>query len=165
MRVGDVLDASHQRQHLQSCVMCADRVQGMSAIDPLPDQKGRVYLTSYREYGRYYASLSHYGDLYQVEPLGELVVSLEDRFETWTAQAARIVAVYARAVRLTDGQRAALMKRWIAADAHADGWAGKLEAMSVADRRALLDETMRQLWAQGREIARESACRARSGST
>lgn len=156
LRPGQILDASHARNHLSCCPVCADRAAGVSGMDPLPGQADRVYLTADREYARYYASLVHLGDLYQVEPIGDLLISQEDRFPTWTAASAVVTAVYARSVRLTDGQRRALMKRWTEADAHADGWAEGLAALSPADRSALHRRTMNRLWGEAEKIAREA---------
>lgn len=75
-----------------------------------------MYLTTDREYARFYASLYGRGDLYRVEPVGDVTVSVEDHFPTWTAAAARVTAVYARAVLLTWTQRRALQRTWKAAD-------------------------------------------------
>lgn len=155
-RPGQLLDASHARNHLDCCPVCADRRAGTTALDPLPGQADRIYLTADREYARYYASLVHLGDLYQVEPVGALEISHEDHFATWTAPAAVVTAVYARAVRLSDGQRRALAKRWLAADAHADGWAQNLAGLSTADRRNLHRRNMDQLWEQAHAIARQA---------
>ncbi|GAB3376370.1 hypothetical protein GCM10027360_53240 [Amycolatopsis echigonensis] len=52
------------------------------------------------------------GDLYRVEPVGDVDPSTEDPFDTWTVAAARVVSVYDRAVRLTNGQRRRLLARW-----------------------------------------------------
>lgn len=160
LRIGQTLDASHGHRHLDACPLCRDRLAGTPvALDPLPDQPGRVYLTSDREYARYYASMAHRGDLYQIEPVGELVPSTEDRFPTWTAQAAVVTAVYARAVLLTNTQRKALLKRWTHADAVADGWADDLEALSPADLRRLHKASFDQINRQARAIAQEAARR------
>lgn len=78
-----------------------------------------VYLTTDREYARHYASLWGRGDLYRVEAVGDLTRSTEDTIETWTAPAARVLAVYDRAVLLTWSQRRALGRRWATADAAA----------------------------------------------
>lgn len=165
LRIGQTLDASHGHRHLSSCPLCHDRLAGTAvALDPLPGQPGRIYLTTDREYARYYASLAHYGDLYQVEAVGELVVSDEDRFPAWTAQAAVVTSVYARAVLLTDGQRKALLKRWLAADAVADGWADDMAALSPADLRRLHRSNFQQVRKKGYEIAREAARRSMHAS-
>jgi hypothetical protein len=86
-------------------------------VDPLSRVHDRVYLSADREYARHYASLYGYGDLYRVEPLGDVQRSTEDSFETYLAAQARVLAVYARAVLLTASQRRALDRAWAAADA------------------------------------------------
>jgi hypothetical protein len=86
-------------------------------IDALAREEGRVYMTTDREYARHYASLWGRGDLYRVEPVGDLRRSEEDTVESWTAPAARVLAVYDRAVLLTWSQRRALLRKWTAADA------------------------------------------------
>lgn len=158
LRVGDTITPQvGQRRHVAGCPTC-DARQGNAtgtgtAIDPAPHRPDRVYLTPDRAYARYYASLTGRGDLYVVEPLGDLEPSAEDTLPTATAPAARIVAVYDRAVRLTDGQRRALLRRWIEADAIADGWDDLYLAMSPADRRALEERQWRTNLAVARRIA------------
>jgi sugar lactone lactonase YvrE len=80
-----------------------------------------VYLTPVREYARYYASLWGRGDLYRVEPVGDVVRSVEDTIETWMAPAARVLSVPDRAVLLTMSQRRRLWRMWTAADTSAAG--------------------------------------------
>jgi hypothetical protein len=75
-----------------------------------------VYVTTDREYARFHASKFWLGDLYVVEPVGELEPSTEDPFPSWKAPAARVLTVYTKAVRLTDGQRRTLANRWKRAD-------------------------------------------------
>lgn len=145
LRPGELIDAHHDR-HWNDCVTCRERAAGISQIDAPNGRPGKVYITTDREYARHYASLAGYGDLYQVEPVGELELSTEDRFETFTCDAARVTAVYDRAVMLTDSQRRKMMRRWIEADARHDGWLDRLEAMSPADRRRYEDKQMAQLW-------------------
>jgi hypothetical protein len=73
-------------------------------------------MTTSREYARHYASLWGRGDLYRVEAVGPMARSTEDTMPTWTAPAARVLAVYDRAVLLTWSQRRALLRQWTAAD-------------------------------------------------
>lgn len=115
LNLGDLVLPGHDR-FVDGCPTCEARKAGTSPIDPLPAQQGRVYVTTDREYARFYASMFPRGDLYVVEPLGELVASDEDRFPSWTAEAARVRSVYDRYVQLTPKQRRALLKRWTAAD-------------------------------------------------
>jgi hypothetical protein len=73
-------------------------------------------MTDDRAYGRFYASKYPVGDLYRVEPVGELQESTEDPFPTWHAASAVVVSVAERAVRLTPAQRRTLLNRWRRAD-------------------------------------------------
>lgn len=84
-------------------------------VDPPSAQKA-VYVTTDELYARWYAARSGNGDLYEVTPIGELTPSPEDHFPTWTCQAAKIVAVRKRNVRLTYEQRRDLLHRWKEAD-------------------------------------------------
>lgn len=116
---GDLLLPGHERKVHEGCAVCEARTKGQHAgIDP-PSAKRAVYLTSDKEYARHYASLYGRGDLYSVEPVGELTPSAEDHFPTWTVEAARVVAVYQRAVLLTWSQRRSLFRRWTKADERA----------------------------------------------
>ncbi|MFI6594921.1 hypothetical protein ACIBHX_01665 [Nonomuraea sp. NPDC050536] len=102
---------------VDGCKICDAHKAGMShAFDPLTQYQDRVYVTTDREYARFYASKYPKGDLYSVVPVGELVVSDEDRFPTWTAPEARVVGVYDRYVQLSPKQRRTLMRRWERAD-------------------------------------------------
>lgn len=121
LRVGDLLQPGHKRRSHPGCAICAARERGESVggMDP-PSAREAVYVTASKEYARYYASLWGRGDLYVVEPVGDLTPSEEDHFPSWTCPTARVVAVYQRAVLLTMTQRRALWRLWTAADeAHA----------------------------------------------
>lgn len=120
--VGDLIVPGHQRKPVAGCAFCEARAAQAAggatpALDPLALHGDRVYLSTDREYARHYASLYGYGDLYRVEPLGDVQRSTEDSFETYLAASARVLAVYARAVLLTASQRRALDRAWAAADA------------------------------------------------
>lgn len=125
LRPGDVIVPS-PRKTVDGCAVCAAHAAGKTltvdghAVDPANGQPDRVYLTSDRHYAKFYASKWVYGDLYRVEPVGELTWSTEDPFPTWTAGSARVVAVYERAVRLTDRERRRLLERW--PDPGTAGW-------------------------------------------
>lgn len=119
LRAGDLIEPGHERKVHDGCAWCAARAELPPSADGLALQVGRVYLTPERVYARYYASLYGRGDLYRAEPVGELVRSTEDTFETWTATAARVVAAVDRAVLLTQGERRRLYRLWGAADAAA----------------------------------------------
>jgi hypothetical protein len=117
LRPGDLVQPGHTRT-VPDCPICQARANGHTltlnghAIDPATGRPDRVYLTTDREYARFYASMALLGDLYRVEPIGDLEPSTEDPFNTWMAPAARITAVYDRAVRLTTAQRRRLLARW-----------------------------------------------------
>jgi hypothetical protein len=123
LRPGDLIQPGRERRQHDGCVFCEARASGSavmapdgSPIDAPTGRPDRVYMTSDRDYARFYASLYGYGDLYRVEPVGDVEPSTEDHFDTWCAPAARVVAVVDRAVRLTPGQRRALDRKWTAAD-------------------------------------------------
>lgn len=126
LRPGDLLIPGQERRHHDGCPYCEARQaqaagSDMPTLDPLSHRPDRVYLTSVREYARFYASLYGRGDLYRVEPLdsAEIEPSAEDHFPAWTAPAARVLAVYDRAVLLTWAQRRRLLRDWTEADARA----------------------------------------------
>jgi hypothetical protein len=113
---------------VDGCAICEAKARGEQPrvpgipgiVDPLTGRPDRVYVTTDREYGRFYASKHWLGDLYTIEPVGDLGPSTEDHFPTWSVPAARVLTVYDRAVRLTPGQRRTLSNRWERADlAHA----------------------------------------------
>ncbi|WP_324787068.1 hypothetical protein [Streptomyces sp. H51] len=122
LKPGDLL-TSHPPYVVAGCTVCRAGAQGQTAtmgdgqaVDPSTGRPDRVYITTDREYARFYASRYWYGDLYTVEPVGELELSAEDPWPTWCVPAARVVSVYTRAVQLTPHQRRTLMRRWAAAD-------------------------------------------------
>ena len=65
-----------------------------------------MYVTTDREYARLYAFGVPRGDLYRVEPIGELIETTgrQDHAPSWAAPAARVIAVYERFVHLTPKQ-------------------------------------------------------------
>lgn len=116
LRVGDLIEPGHDRRVHEGCTWCASRPELPAERDGLPRRPDRVYLTTERWYAQYYASLFGRGDLYQVEPIGDLERSTEDNVESWTAPAARIIAVLDRAVLLTPSQRRRIALLWGRAD-------------------------------------------------
>lgn len=116
LRPGDLIEPGHARHVFDGCTWCAARPELPATQDGLPEHDDRVYLTPVRAYARYYASLYGRGDLYQVEPVGDLVPSMEDNVETWTAPAGRIIAALDRAILLTPGERRRLYRMWGQAD-------------------------------------------------
>ena len=121
LRPGDLIQAGHDRPSHDGCPWCQGRELQASGgpvptIDTLATHQDRVYLTPVREYASHYASLVGRGDLYRVDPVGELLHSSEDTIETWTAPTARVLAVVERAVLLTPTQRRRLLRIWTSAD-------------------------------------------------
>lgn len=118
LRLGGLIEPGHERQALDGCAYCEARAKGQThnGIDGPSEHPGRVYLTTEREYARYHASLYGRGDLYRVEPIGELERSTEDTIPTWHAPAARVIGIYDRAVLLTWSQRRRLNRLWSEAD-------------------------------------------------
>lgn len=120
--VGDIVRAGHERRAHDGCPWCEARAAGAAGpgdIDGPSLRSGRVYLTTSRLYAKHYASLWGRGDLYRVEPVGDVEPSSEDTIETVTASAARVLSVYERAVLLTMSERRRLLREWSAADAEA----------------------------------------------
>lgn len=122
LQPGDLI-TPHPPNVVDGCAVCAAKaagrqphVPGLGVVDPLTERPDRVYITSDREYARFYASKYPTGDLYLVRPVGVLEASTEDPFPTFVVPAARVVTVYSRAVRLTERQRRTLTNRWTRAD-------------------------------------------------
>lgn len=86
----------------------------LDAVDP-PTGRKAVYVTTDWGYARWYAARSQ-GDLYVVEPIGELERSDEDPFASWTCSSARVVKVVERRVRLDRKDRREMLRRWKQAD-------------------------------------------------
>lgn len=113
LRPGDLITAGHAAErHVAGCSICASHAEGKTTAIDLLTPEGRVYVTSDREYARYYASRAVKGWLYVVEPIGEVSPSDEDMFPSWWCEQARVVSVYDRAVVLTHKQRRRLFERW-----------------------------------------------------
>jgi hypothetical protein len=117
LRPGDLLMPGHARKQHEGCPWCEARANGGAHLGlDGPSQVEAVYFTPIRLYAKFHASLYGYGDLYRVEPVGEIKLSFEDTVETWTAPAARVLSVYDRAVLLTDTERRKLNRLWAEAD-------------------------------------------------
>lgn len=117
LKVGDLLLPGHSRKKHDGCKWCEARENGEAhlGIDG-PSQRDEVYFTPNRLYAKFHASMYGRGDLYRIEPIGEVTRSTEDSFETYTAPGAEIVSVYERAVLLTWTERRRLDREWAAAD-------------------------------------------------
>lgn len=129
MRSGDLIRPGHDRREHDGCPWCAARSEGVAgpgALDPPSARQDRVYLTTSRLYARFYASLYGRGDLYQVEPVGDLEQSLEDfgAAEAWCAPAARVLVALDRAVLLTWGERRRIAREWGSREWMGSQWAG-----------------------------------------
>lgn len=117
LKVGDTLEPGHSRKQHDGCPWCEARANGEAHLGlDGPSQRPEVYFTPSRLYARFHASMYGYGDLYRVEPIGEVTQSDEDSMESFTAPQARVVAVIDRAVRLTMRERRKLDAEWAAAD-------------------------------------------------
>lgn len=120
--VGDLIEPHEPKFH-EGCPDCEANQRGESTpISPVTQHPDRVYVTSDRLYGRHYSSKWWLGDLYRVVPVGAVEKSTEDRFPTWKCEAAKVVAVVERAVRLSDAERRRLFRRWTVADRVAAGF-------------------------------------------
>ena len=117
-RIGDLIEPGHTRRTHDGCPWCAARETGDAflGIDGPSGHEDRVYATTNRLYAKHYASLWGRGDLYRVEPVGELAASTEDSIETFTATALRVASIYERAVLLTMSERRRLAREWGSAD-------------------------------------------------
>lgn len=117
LKVGDILQPGHSRKQHDGCPWCLARENGEAHLGlDGPSQRAEVYFTPNRLYAKFHASMYGYGDLYRVEPIGEVTRSSEDSLESYTAPSARIVSVYERAVQLTWTERRRLDREWAAAD-------------------------------------------------
>lgn len=120
--VGDLIEP-HEPKYHDGCAMCeAIRRGEHHPASPLTGRPDRVYVCASSLYARHYSSKWILGDLYRVIPLGTVEVSGEDRFATWTCEAAKVVSVVERAVRMSDAQRRRLLRRWTVADRVAAGF-------------------------------------------
>ena len=88
-------------------------------MDP-PTAERAVYVTTIPLYALWYAARSGNGDLYLVEPVGEVTPTEEDHFASFTCESARVVSVLRRRVFLTPKERARIMLRWQRADRRAE---------------------------------------------
>lgn len=88
-------------------------------IDPPRAKSDAVYITASADYATWYAARSR-GDLYEVAPVGPVTASTEDHFPSWTCEAATILRVIRREVRLTRTERRRIAHQWKKADRRAD---------------------------------------------
>ena len=107
-RVGDLIEP-HETKHDDDCEWCRQRLDENHEPD-------RVFATTFRLYARYYASKWGQGSVYVVEPVGEMVPSDADPFETYHAPAFRVVRLEAVSVTLDMTERRRLYRLWGEAD-------------------------------------------------
>lgn len=113
LQVGDLIQPGHSRDDRHpGCPFCEARKAGTASIDLPSARADRVYFTTHRLYAKFHASLYGHGDLYRVEPVGEVERSAEDLFPSFVAPAARVLVVFAREVLLTPGERTAIYLEW-----------------------------------------------------
>ena len=119
LRIGELIEPGHNRKVHAGCPWCEARAKGeaFAGIDGPSHETERVYFTTHRLYAKHYASLWGRGDLYRIEPVGEVEQSAEDSIESFTAPALRVVSILDRAVLLTMTERRRLFREWGQADA------------------------------------------------
>lgn len=118
LRAGDTISPGHSRKAHDGCPWCEARTRGEAhgGVDGPSVRDDLVYATPNRLYAKHYASLWGRGDLYRVEPVGDLERSREDSVESWMAPALRVASVLDRAVLLTPSERRRLWREWGKAD-------------------------------------------------
>ena len=118
LREGDLIEPGHDRKQHDGCPWCEARANGGAylGMDGPSHHQDRVYATTSRLYARFHASLYGHGDLYRVEPVGDLLRSTEDTVDSYHALQFRVAGVLDRAVLLTNSERRRLWREWEAAD-------------------------------------------------
>ena len=99
----------HEAKRVDGCPWCESGADDSHRPD-------RVFATTMRLYGRYYASKWIRGTLYIVRPNDDMEPSAEDPFETYCAPSFTVVSVCEREIELTMGQRRRLLRLWKEAD-------------------------------------------------
>jgi len=109
-RPGDII-LPHPTHHRPDCDWCASGTDD----NHLPD---RVFATTDRLYGKFYASKLVRGWLYAVRAVdgSELVESDSDPFPSYHAPSLQVTRVLERAVELTMTERRRIWRAWCAAD-------------------------------------------------
>lgn len=115
LRVGDLITprAGGDMGHLvDGCPTCEARRTATPDADDDNDP-AFVYVTTNREYARIYAAGYPRGDIYRVEPIGELyeTTGRRDPVPSWAVPEARVTAVYDRAVNVSWKRLQRLMKQ------------------------------------------------------
>jgi hypothetical protein len=122
---GDVIEPGFERRPVEGCAICKARAAGKTyvvdgqPIDPPTVHDDRIYVTTERLYALFHASLYGRGDLYVVDPVGEMERSTEDTIESYICERAVVRTVYRRCVLLTNAERRRVYRRWEVADMQA----------------------------------------------
>lgn len=101
---GDLIEP-HPTRHVDGCEWCASG----SDDNHRPD---RVFATTLRLYGKFYASKFLRGWLYVVQFEGPFEPSDDDPFECYHGGAVRVLRVSERSVELTMNERRRLWRLW-----------------------------------------------------
>ncbi len=101
---------AHVPETRDSCPVCQLKRKGR-------DEYARaLHFTTDREYGRVFAHGYPRGDLYSVQPVGEVMMLNDHPFPVAICHSALIRSVAERYVQLDAGERRRLARRWFAAD-------------------------------------------------
>lgn len=113
---GDLIEprpADDTRHLVDDCPVCEARRRG-EQLDSDDNDPNLIYITTDRDYARFYANGYPRGALYRVEPVGELVDRTEyDPVPSWGCSAARVLTVYDPVVSLTAKELRRLERRWL----------------------------------------------------
>lgn len=111
---GDLIEPGHSRdtQH-DDCPICRKRREQGAAAPEGTQHPENVYCTTNRLYAKLHASLYGRGDVYQVEPLGELTPSTDegDPEGSYRCPLLRVKRVVDVHVTLTDKERRRLARQ------------------------------------------------------
>lgn len=116
LKPGDLITPRPQgdTSHLvDGCPTCEARKAGHQLAED-DNNPSWVYVTTDREYARLYAAGYPRGDLYRVEPIGELHdrTGDHDPVPSWGVESARVLVVYDAVVNLTPKQARQMRARW-----------------------------------------------------
>jgi hypothetical protein len=116
LKPGDMIVPA-PRQPVDNCPMCQAMERGESVmvrhqgqthfVDGPREITDGVYVTSDRFYASHYASRFGRGDLYRVEPVGQIIAQQVEAggFPVWVVPQARVVSVVQRMIVWTDKER------------------------------------------------------------
>ncbi|MFV8173767.1 hypothetical protein [Mycolicibacterium peregrinum] len=116
LRVGDLITprAHDDDRHLvDGCPTCEARREGQPLATDDNDPS-LVYVTTDRDYARFYAAGYPRGGLYRVDAIGELTERREhDPVPSWGCESARVAAVIDPLVYLSQKRIRSLLRRWM----------------------------------------------------